>query len=423
MTTSSVLEMSETADPATCASRLKVVLLKDKYQSTFMSPRVSRHEIQRSVFAPFNKVKRSWDGFTLLPPFQGEQLVHAHNRIPIGAKRYICSFESILPRIFGVPDNSLVHGMMMQAIESNKCRRIVAMSHAGKVHFLNQHKGSPQFERLKGKLMVRHPNVHLGAADDELQGDNAERLVVTFVGGHFGRKGGPACLRAAELALERKLPITFNIISSLQVGASNWIDPTLPGFFEPDFEKLKLPNVRHFPGIGNAEVRALLRQSHFSALPTIADSFGYSMIESMAEHTPVIASRLTAVPEVVAPGYNGFMLDLPTDAAGDWISPGYSERGTEAYAVHFREAMDNLALQMVNLLESMVGQRETLLRLRKNAYTTAKYMYSAKSQGALWDKLYERVAAEDPRSEPVLDPALDISSPETPMAFLGDRFV
>ena len=411
------------ADVSPPPRRLKILTYKDRYQSSFMSPRHSRHEIERSLFLPFNKVYASWDGFTVLPPFKGRDLVHAHNRIPIGAGRHICSYESVLPRTFGLPKASPLLRAMQATIESNKCRRIVGMSHSAKVHFLNQHADSPQFERLKAKLMVRHPNVHLGEEEDSLPGDSADHLVVTFVGAHFGRKGGVALIRAAELALERDLPVTFNIISSLQVGASNWLDPTLPEFFTPYLEKLSLPNIRHVSGLPNAEVRAVLRGSHLSVLPTLADTFGYSMIEAMAEHTPVIASRVSAVPEVIAHGYNGYMLALPTDESGDWTATAYSERSTPAYAEQFRQANESLAHQMVDLLGSLVNQRAELERLRRNAYTTAKHMFSAASQAALWDDLYERVAAEDINSEPVVDPELDISSPADPLTFLKDKFV
>ena len=405
------------------ARRLKIVVLRDKYQSGFMSPRQSAHNIARTRFLPFNKLKAEWDGFTVLPPVRGTDLVHAHNRIPMGAGRFICSFESIVPRDYGVPKDSLIWRAMAREIDSSRCRRLVAMSHAAKLHFVNQHRGLPSFEKRMAKLIVRHPSVQLGAAEDSLPGGSADRLVVTFVGAHFGRKGGAACVRAAELALARKLPVSFNIVSSLQTGASSWIDPTLPGFFEPYLQKLNLPNVRHFHSMPNGEVRALLRGSHFTLLPTVSDSFGYSMIESMAEHTPVIASRVTAVPEVIAEGHNGFMLDLPVTAAGDWIAPDYAERGTPHYAEHFRLATESLALQLVERLEAMIGQRETLQRLRRNAYLTAKHMFCADTHGAFWDRLYARVNAEDIGREPELDPVLDASSPSDPLACLGDRFV
>lgn len=403
--------------------RLKVLTYKDRYPTSFMSARVSQHDVQPTFFMPFNKLVPNWDGFTVTASGQRTDLVHAFNRIPFNAKRYICSFESSLPRAYGFPQHSLLRDAMQARILSKRCRRIIAMSHAAKGTFLSQHRNSPHLERLRSKLMVRHPNIHLGDADDRFPGGNADHLTVTFVGAHFGRKGGGALVRAAELALERGIPVTFNIISSLQVGTSNWLDPTSRGFFEPYLSKLTLPNIRHHPGLPNAEARNIMRNSHFTLLPTLGDTFGYSMIESMAEHTPVIATRVNAVPEVVAHEHNGYLLDLPTDHLGVWVAPGYNERHTPEYAEHFRQANENIAHQLTDLLASLVGKEDILRRLRKNAYTTASYMFSATSQSLLWDALYERVASEDIKTEPVLDSVLDVSSPSSPLALLQDKFV
>ncbi len=401
---------------------LKVVIYKDRYQSSFMSPRVSRHQVTPTLFVPFNRIRSNWDGFTVLPPVPGTDLVHAHNRIPLTAGRFICSFENAMPRVFGFSESSLLRDAMEAALEGKRCRRIVAMSHAAKRFFQTMPHDPEVRARLTAKLMVRHPNVHMGAAEDALADDAAGHLHVTFVGGHFGRKGGPACVRAAEIALERGLPVTFHIISSLQVGESNWLDPTQPGFFEPYISKLNLPNIRFSTGLPNAEVRALLRRSHFLLLPTLGDTFGFSMIEAMAEHTPVIASRISAVPEVVAHGANGYLLDLPVDASGEWAYTNYGLRHTEEYAARFRDANENLAHQIIDRIEPLIGQRDAHARLRHNAYVTANKMFSASSQSPLWDALYERVAAEDLREEPALDPVHDISSPEDPQAFLQAHF-
>jgi glycosyltransferase involved in cell wall biosynthesis len=402
----------------TASRPLKVVIYKDRYQSTFMSPRASRHQVKPTLFVPFNRIRSNWDGFTVLPPVPGAGLVHAHNRIPLAAKRFICSFENALPRAFGFSDSSLLRAAMQAALESKRCRRLVAMSHAAKRYFQARQPDPAVRARLEAKLMVRHPNVHMGAPEDALAGDAAEHLHVTFVGGHFGRKGGAACVRAAEIALARRLPVTFHIISSLQVGQSTWLDPTLPDFFEPYLSKLSLPNIHFLAGLPNAEVRALLGRSHFLLLPTLADTFGFSMIEAMAEHTPVMASQLSAAPEIVAEGANGYLLDLPADPSGDWAYTNYGLRHTQEYADRFREANESLAQQLIDRLEPLIAQREANARLRHNAYVTASRMFSARSQGALWDALYERVAAEDLREEPALDPVHDISSPADPHAFL-----
>ncbi|MFN4102434.1 MAG: glycosyltransferase family 4 protein, partial [Pararhodobacter sp.] len=170
------------------------------------------------------------------------------------------------------------------------------------------------------------------------------------------------------------------------------------------------PNIHFAAQMPNAEVRALLGRSHFSLLPTLADTFGFSMIEAMAEHTPVIATSVAAVPEVVDDGFNGYLLPLETTPRGDWRHHDYDQRHTAAYARRFRETTEALAEGVVARLEQVIGQPAQLRTLRRQARLTAERMFSAAQQGALWDDLYERVARE-PLTEPAAAGPEDVSSP------------
>ena len=64
------------------------------------------------------------------------------------------------------------------------------------------------YDVIESKLMVQHPNAELGQKGDRLANDNASSLVLTFLGGHFIRKGGCVSVRIAEKAMEQNLPIT-----------------------------------------------------------------------------------------------------------------------------------------------------------------------------------------------------------------------
>lgn len=200
----------------------------------------------------------------------------------------------------------------------------------------------------------------------------------------------------------------------MQAGESVWSDPTDPGFLEAYTRLLSLPNVSHFPGLPNAEARELMGKSHFTLLPTFEDTFGFSAIESMAEYTPVIATGICALPEVVVPGRNGQLLQLEHTDPGIWVRPHTSERHTAAYAAYYRDTVEDLADQAVEYLKTVIGKPEILRALRANARLTAERMFSAEVAGRRWDDLYERVAHEDTRSLAVCDPALDRSSPESP---------
>jgi glycosyltransferase involved in cell wall biosynthesis len=390
---------------------LRVAVLKDRYQSSFMSPRVSRHEIVRTRFIPFNYIARKYDGVTLLPPTLNVDLVHAHNRVPLGVSNLIMSFESHLPRYFASPQDTFLLRRMNKAIASDHCRRIVGMSHFARRVFLRAHADNPDLEVLKAKLMVRHPNLIINEREDALDLDASDpALRVTFVGAHFGRKGGCVAVKLAEKARERGVPIHVTVISSLETGGMVWTDPTAPDFFEPYKRLLDAPNVTYHAAQPNAVVREILGRSHFSLLATFADTFGYSAIESMAEFTPVIATRVCALPEFIEDGVNGFLLPLDTDDVGEWRRPPYEMRGAKIFEKTFRDDVERLAEEALARLLPFVGRPQLTAPLRRAARDTAVRMFNAEDAAAAWDDLYARVCSENSRTAAVLDPAEDYSS-------------
>lgn len=400
---------------------LRVSVLRDRYQSLFMSPRHSRHDIRRRVFVPFNKLRPEYDGFTCLPPLDGADLIHAHNRIPVGASRMICSFESHMPRRIGLSWNGMLSKLMLREITSNRCRRLIGMSHFAMRTTLAMHKGTPAHDVIKAKMMVQHPNVELGKKGDRLKGDDASALVLTFLGGHFIRKGGCVAVRIAEKALEQGLPIQVNIVSSLQAGESVWSDPSDPAFLKKYTDLLELPNVTHFAGLPNAQAREIMGKSHFTLLPTFEDTFGFSAIESMAEYTPVIGTSVCALPEVIYPGRNGYLLHLEQNKIGEWARPDKTERHTEEYAQLYHDTIEKLADEAVEYLKPLIGDPETLAAMRAGARYTAEEMFSAEVAGPRWDDLYERVSREPVHAPAVCDPLLDKSSPESPAFLFEDK--
>lgn len=390
---------------------LKIAVLRDRYPTTFMTPRMSRHKIVRKRFIPFNYATQKLEGLTILEPCFNIDLIHAHNRIPIGARRFIVDFESALPRRYSLTkDNSLTRFMQAQ-VESHRCRRIVAMSHFAKRSFLAQHADSPALADMTAKLMVRHPNVNIPDIDDALAGNlSSDKLVLTFIGAHFGRKGGCVAVKIAEKANQRGLPVHVNVISSLMVGGDVWTDPTQEGFFESYFKLLELSNVTHMGSQPNDVVCDVLRNSHFSLLTTFGDTFGFSAFESMAQYTPAITTNVCALPEFVSDGINGIMIPLETDDIGNWQNMGWERRGDAAYARHFHEEVDRMAEETLARLELYFNTPDAMSELRLNARRTAEAMFGAPEASEAWDALYERVVAEPIESAPSLDLVLDVSS-------------
>lgn len=269
------------------------ILAPTRYPWTFNGPRQSAHHVTRRNFIPFNKISGKIEGFTVFNPlpFRAFDLIHAFNRIPVGITPYIIGFESHLPRAFGL-EQSAYFDLLCQSLASDRCRGIYGISDYARRHFLRQHQGTKWFDVLDQKLHVRYPNMEIPDAADRDGAGLQDKIKLVFVGSHFARKGGTAVLRLAKMAHDRGFPLHIDIISALEIGPASWVDPLKDGYFKYDLDLAgQLPNLTMHGGLPNARVLEILKQSHFSVLPTFSDTFGFSAIESMANYIPVIATR------------------------------------------------------------------------------------------------------------------------------------
>lgn len=364
------------------------VLAPTRYPWRFNSPRHSRHQIDIRNFVPLNYVSNKIEGITIFNPLPPKRfdLIHAFNRIPISTLPYIIGFESHLPRGFGI-ETSAFFRFMTRRLASPKCRAIVAISDSARRFFLNMHASSPYYDELCGKLHVRFPNIIFERVDDPCQ-SIGDQIRVCFVGQHFGRKGGCVALRMAELALERKLPLSFDIVSSFVVGRESWTDPTEPGYFDHYRKLLELPNVRYHGSLPNSAVHRLLQTAHFALLATFSDTFAYSAMEAMANYVPVVATAQGALPEFIRDSFNGILLDLATDDFGEWVHL-HDDRSTTAYAALHRAEIERLADAALDRVLSTASNQKNYQALRQNARMTAIQLFSADDATLFWDQMYE----------------------------------
>jgi glycosyltransferase involved in cell wall biosynthesis len=366
------------------------ILAPTRYPWRFNSPRKSRHLITNKPFVPFNRVSARFEGITAFPrlPGQSYDLIHAFNRIPIERTPFIIGFESHLPRGFGM-ESTTYFRWMTDRLASGQCRAIIAISDFARRMFLSQHAGSAMLPVLSRKLEMHYPSIDIPPEPHtDMRLDLPMRLL--FVGNHFARKGGLVALRLAELALENDLPLHINIVSGLEYGTASWTDPTRPGYYEHYLKLLQLPNVKRHGELKNTEALALMRNNHFTLLPTFSDTFGYSVIESMANGTPVIGTTQGALPEMILDGQNGLMLNLPTTPQGEWLHIGRQDRDKKAYEEIHRQAVEALAQQCLLKLQSLMGDDEGYSKLRQGARRTAEDMFSSARANAYWDDLYDK---------------------------------
>lgn len=117
-----------------------------------------------------------------------------------------------------------------------------------------------------------------------------------FVGGNFARKGGDLLLRWAR-ETEIETPWELNIVTRDAVPQT--------------------PHTVVCPGLANnsPELVRLYQESDVFVLPTLADCYSLVAMEAMSCGLPVVTTRLGGIPEIVADGETGFLLE-----AGEYSS-------------------------------------------------------------------------------------------------------
>lgn len=367
------------------------ILAPTRYPWAFNGPKDSAHAIHNRKFLPLNKIDDRLDGCTVFPPFplQKIDLVHAFNRIPIGATPYVIGFESHLPRVFGL-QGSAYHRMLERSLASDRCRAIIAFSDCARRLFLSRLTDHVDRAAIEAKLQVRFPNIVIPERQDRVRYTPGDTIRLFFVGGQFARKGGLTALRLAQLASERGLPVQLDIISSLEMGKGIWIDPPRQDFYAPYLELLKLDNVTLHGAMGNTEVLDMAARAHFSILPTLTDTFGFSVIESMTRSTPVIASAQVALPEFIVDGQNGVLLPMETNTFGGWIHTTHPDKASPEYEALYAAEVERLAHSALDALERTMADPDAYHRMRTAAYDSAVAHFDHRPAREFWDGLYRR---------------------------------
>lgn len=370
------------------------------YPARFNTPRQSRHIITTRRWLPLHRLWQPLEVALILMPGPRPDLIASFNRIPLGPTPFVISFESHLPRLFG-HERSAAFRFFRNRLVQEGCRQIIPISQHARRLFLRQHRDSPDLALLSAKASeVIYPSVDLGPARRDEQTGGHGDLQAVFVGNHFSRKGGLAVLAAAEQALRQHLPIRFHIVSDLTVGGRNhvWTDPPDPDFFAADLARTGLANVTLHGPLPHAKVLALLRQSDVALLPTLCDTFGYFVLEALAAGLPVIATGAYALPEIIRPGQTGVLLQMQTDAKGEWIGLARRDKGSAAYGKLYRDTVQDLAEQMLKALERLLDDPANLARMGRAARADAAARFDGGRHAARLDQLYEDAL----RGQPVM---------------------
>ncbi|MDH3972697.1 MAG: glycosyltransferase family 4 protein [Deltaproteobacteria bacterium] len=150
---------------------------------------------------------------------------------------------------------------------------------------------------------VEHKNKYLlwiGIQPKALANDletERENLIL-FVGRDYFRKGIYPLLKAIPFVM-KKIPDVRLIVVGKEYRHSRWL---------AKFLGRGLP-VEFINGMERNELLKLFRKAKTFVLPSHIEAFGIVNLEAMASGTPVVASRVGGIPEVIKDGENGLLVN------------------------------------------------------------------------------------------------------------------
>ena len=362
------------------------VLTTDNYAMKFNVSRNSQHVLVWKRFVPWRKLWRPLDALaTWIPEPKGYEMIHSFNRIPYGSKPWVVTFESKLPRTLGA--GAWLQRLLRLRLLHPSCKRVIAMSEYARSQFIEQNSDWPRIAEVLKKLEVIHPSVPVRASRPK-RFNPSDPLKLIFVGNDFARKGGIVSLRVAQKAKKRGLKIQLHIISALNYGSRSYCDHTQGRRYETDLKLLSLENVVYHGKQPNQTVLSRFDESHLNLLPTLDDTYGYSVLEGFAGGTPAITSDVCALPEFVKPAQNGVLLKLASRPGLRWPHIAEPDRSSQHFWDALDHAYESLAEQTVDRIEMLMTNPEQYEELSAGALDSVMRNHNVEMASERLDRLY-----------------------------------
>lgn len=119
-------------------------------------------------------------------------------------------------------------------------------------------------------------------------------------------------LYSGNLSKRKGADLLGPIAEKLDMGIELWIASGLKG---RDYARQRSPNMKTLGSISYDEMPALYNQVDILVVPSLREGFCLVAAEAMACGLPVVASKCSAMPELIVEGESGFLVE-PEDASG-----------------------------------------------------------------------------------------------------------
>lgn len=195
------------------------------------------------------------------------------------------------------------------------CLGLLALSDCSKNIQLEIIRQFPQYEAvIKNKLITLHPAQQLFINDIVEKGltyNDNEMFTFFYVGRNFYRKGGRETVEVLS-ELRNSYEFRLILISGMDKDEERYMRTE-----NDEVESLELINknrdwIEFYKGLPNKDVIEKAIHSHVALLPTWMDTYGYSILETMACGTPTISTSLRALTEINTSDV-GWLVNVPVN--------------------------------------------------------------------------------------------------------------
>lgn len=264
--------------------------------------------LRRKTARLMNRVFRLAAAPRMVPILSNSRLIHVDGCIvPLTHRPWIIGSIEYPSAFFSFDDTwhtqSFSRSLLLKCLSSGRCRKILALSEASLASIRLAF--GRDFEKISPRMDILYPAVPTNRLSVErLKRDSGEPLRILFVGNHFLDKGGREIFYAFR-RLRQRFDIELALVTSAPPHHKEYYD-------------LMLPILKNEPGVEvhSRLPRSILWQEYFAksdifCFPTYMDTFGYVILEAMANRLPVIASDMFAIPEIVRHEETGLLVHAP----------------------------------------------------------------------------------------------------------------
>lgn len=313
-------------------------------------------------------------------------VVHLWNRSSFGLNPWGASFSSHFPYI-NQEHLPRLHAWAERTVASDRCLFLCPISRHAET-CLRDSLGPEIYAAVEDKVTIVPPHhPHMARSSPRLSLDDNGELRLLFVGATFFGKGGQAVLETVE-DLGDELNLRLTVVSPIADSDYREVPPRSVDAAEIRSRVASNPRVDWVTRVPQAEVLRLVEAHHVGLLPTLADTFGYFVLENMGLATPTITTNIQALPEFTSEA-TGWLIDLPVDSGGFWIGRSSNASNRESKYV---DAIEIIRVNLASILREIRDRPDSLTERGEKARDNSRRLFdpAARSQ-QMHDVYYQAV--------------------------------